>query len=255
MARQARILSSTGMYHIMFRGINKQEIFSSEHDYKKFMEIICSAKDVYGIEIYAYCLMNNHVHLFLRETETGGISAFMKKILSHYAGWYNFKYERTGHLFANRYKSLPVEDDSYFLTLAKYIHRNPVKAGIVENMQDYRYSSYSDYIRNNNEIVNVDFLLNILDEDRKSAIRQFESFSLAAEEQDYDFENSLQNRDLMTKVKIIQLTGGIKPAEIKLIPKKERDALLKKLIEEHKIPKKVLSRLTGISRNSLYLIN
>ena len=212
------------------------------------------AKDKYGIELYAYCFMSNHVHLFLRESEQGGVSDFMKKILSHYAGWYNFKYERTGHLFANRYKSLPVEDDSYFLTLAKYIHRNPVKAGIVENMQDYQYSSYSDYIQNNNEVVNVDFLLEILDDDRKTAIKQFVAFNLKEEEIDCDIANDLQSRDLLVKVKIIQLTGGIKPAEIKMIPKKERDALLKKLMEEHKIPKKVLSRLTGISRNSLYLI-
>ncbi len=238
----------------MFRGINKQDIFSSKRDYEKFKEIIFLAKDKYAIELYAYCFMSNHVHLFLRESEQGEVSDFMKKILSHYAGWYNFKYERTGHLFANRYKSLPVEDDSYFLTLAKYIHRNPVKAGIVENMQDYQYSSYSDYIQNNNEVVNVDFLLEILDDDRKTAIKQFVAFSLKEEEIDYDIANDLQSRDLLVKVKIIQLTGGIKPAEIKMIPKKERDVLLKKLMEEHKIPKKVLSRLTGISRNSLYLI-
>lgn len=254
MARQARILSSTGMYHVMFRGVNKQDIFSSEHDYKKFMDIIRSSKDVYGIEIYSYCLMANHVHLFLHEAENGGISEFMKKILSHYAGWYNFKYERTGHLFANRYKSLPVEDDSYFLTLAKYIHRNPVKAGIVENMQDYRYSSYSDYLRNNNEFVNVDFLLNILDEDRKSALRQFESFSLATEEQDYDFENSVQNRELMAKVKIIKMTGGIKPYEIRNLPKEQRIEILTMLLKDSNIKKTTLERLTGIPRKTLQRI-
>lgn len=253
MARQARILSSTGSYHIMFRGINKQEIFSSDYDYEKLKEIIFSLKDAYGIEIYAYCMMPNHMHLFLHEAEQGGISDFMKRVLSHYAGWYNFKYERTGHLFANRYKSLPVEDDSYFLTLAKYIHRNPVKAGLVENMQDYRYSSYSDYIHNNNETVNIDFLLNILDEDRKMAIKHFVSFSLAAEEQDYDFENSLQNRDLMARVKIIQITGGIKPYEIRNMSKSERIEILRKLLECD-IKKTTLERLTGIPRKTIQRI-
>lgn len=251
MARQARILSNTGMYHVMFRGINKQEIFSSENDYEKLKEIIFLLKDSYGIELYAYCMMPNHVHLFLRETEQGAISDFMKRILSHYAGWYNFKYERTGHLFANRYKSLPVEDDSYFLTLAKYIHRNPVKAGLAEKMQDYRHSSYSDYIQNDNKTVNIDFLLNILDEDRKLAIKQFVSFSNLKEEEEYELENSLQNRDLMARVKIVQISGGTKPYEIRRLPKEERNKLLKTLMEEHKISKTVLQRLTGISRNTL----
>ncbi len=235
----------------MFRGINKQEIFSSEYDYEKLKEIIFSIKDSFGIEIYAYCMMPNHVHLFLREAEQGGISDFMKRILSHYAGWYNFKYERTGHLFANRYKSLPVEDDCYFLTLAKYIHRNPVKAGIADKLQDYRYSSFSDYIENNNAVVNIDFLLDMLDEDRKVAIKQLISFSNATEDDDYDFESGLQNRDLMAKVKIIQVTGGRRPSEIRLLPKKERNILLKSLMEEHKIPKITLARLTGISRGTL----
>lgn len=251
MARQARILSSTGMYHIMVRGINKQEIFSSEYDYEKFKEIIFSIKERYGIELYAYCLMTNHIHLFLHEAEQGGISDFMKTVLSHYAGWYNFKYERTGHLFANRYKSLPVEDDGYFLMLAKYIHRNPVKAGVVGNMQDFRHSSYSDYINNNSENINIEFLLNILDEDRELAIKQFVLFSNAKEDDDYDFENSLQNRDLMAKIKIIKATGGLKPLEISRLPKTERNKILKSLMEEHKIQKLTLARLTGISRSTL----
>ncbi len=254
MARQARILSSTGMYHIMFRGINKQEIFLSEYDYEKLKEIIFSLKDAYGIEIYAYCMMANHVHLFLHEAEPGNISDFMKRILSHYAGWFNFKYERTGHLFANRYKSLPVEDDSYFLTLAKYIHNNPLKAGLVEKLEDYRYSSYSDYIQNNNNAVNIDFLLNILDDDRKIAIKQFVSFSMEEDEQDCDFENNIYNKELMARIKITQITGGIKPYEIRNLPKAERVEILRKLLNESNINKTTLERLTGIPRKTLQRI-
>ena len=103
----------------------------------------------------------------------------MKRILSHYAGWYNFKYERTGHLFANRYKSIPIEDDGYFLTLSRYIHQNPVKAQLSENMQSYKYSSYADYVSDSDGVTDIDFLLDMLNDNRKSAIKQFEQFSLA----------------------------------------------------------------------------
>ncbi len=250
MARQARILSETGMYHIMFRGLNTQSIFSDEKDYAKLKEIISSAKNKMNMHLYAYCMMPNHVHLFVREAQAGDVSDFMKKILSHYAGWYNFKYSRTGHLFANRYKSIPVEEDSYFLSLARYIHQNPVKAMLVGKMQEYRYSSYADYIYNNSEFTDIDFLLNMLDENRSSAISQFKKFSNSADEES-DFEDNLRRKDTMAKVKIIQVTGGMKPHEIRNLPKSERYALLKKLIEEHKIPKVVLERLTGISRRTM----
>lgn len=250
MARQARIFSETGMYHIMFRGLNKQGIFSDEKDYAKIKDIITSAKDKTDMQIYAYCMMPNHVHLFVREAQKGDISIFMKKVLSHYAGWYNFKYERSGHLFANRYKSIPVEDDSYFLTLARYIHQNPVKAMLSENMQEYKYSSYADYISNDDDFTDIDFLLNMFDENRKVAIKKFEEFS-NLENEETDYEDSIRQKDVAAKCKIIQITGGLQPSEIRNLPKTERYELLKKLIEEHKIQKIVLERLTGISRRTM----
>ena len=253
MARQARILSETGMYHIMLRGLNKQCIFSDDKDYMKFIEILSSVKNDTNLQIYAYCMMPNHVHLFVREAQKGDISSIMKRILSHYAGWYNFKHERTGHLFSNRYKSIPVEDDSYFLTLSRYIHQNPIKAQLSENMQSYKYSSYSDYVDGSIGLTDVDFLLDMLDENRKMAIKQFVKFT-ASDCDEKDFEDSLRLKDIAAQVKIIQITGGMKPYEIRNLPKDERNAILLKIIEECNIEKKTLSRLTGIPRASLYRI-
>ena len=241
------------MYHIMFRGLNKQNIFSEDKDYLKFMDILATTKEKTDLQIYAYCLMPNHVHLFVREAKTGDISNIMKKMLSHYAGWYNFKYKRTGHLFANRYKSIPVEDDSYFLTLARYIHQNPVKAKLSENMQAYKYSSYSDYIKNQVGITDSDFLLGLLSEDRNSAVKEFIQFS-NAEGDSQEFEDNIRMKDVASKVKIIQITGGIKPHEIRNLPKAERYKLLKELIELHNIPRAVLERLTGISKRTMFRI-
>ena len=253
MARQARVLSETGLYHIMFRGLNKQNIFSDDKDYKKFIEILTSVKQDTDLQIHAYCMMPNHVHLFMREAQKGDISNIMKRILSHYAGWYNFKYERTGHLFANRYKSIPIEDDSYFLTLVRYIHQNPVKAQLADNIQSYKYSSYTDYIGNSDGLTDVDFLLDMLDDNRKTAIKQFAQFN-SSDCDEKDFEDSLRMKDISTKVKIIRATGGLKPPEIRNLPKEEMHAILKKLIEEYGIEKKTLARLTGIPRASLYRI-
>ena len=251
MARQARILSETGMYHIMFRGLNKHSIFSEDRDYTKFIEILTSVKDDSNLQIYAYCLMPNHVHLFVREAQKGDISNIMKRLLSHYAGWYNYKYERSGHLFSNRYKSIPVEDDSYFLTLSRYIHKNPVKANLSENMQRYKYSSYSDYVNNSGGITDIDFLLDMLDIDRAKAVKQFVQFS-NSECDGEDFEDSLRLKDIAARVKIIQITGGIKPYEIRNLPKDKRHSILKKIMQEANIEKATLARLIGIPRSVLY---
>ncbi len=237
----------------MFRGLNKQNIFSDDKDYIKFEEILATVKKDTDLQIHAYCMMPNHVHLFVREAQKGDISNIMKRVLSHYAGWYNFKYERTGHLFSNRYKSIPVEDDSYFLTLARYIHQNPVKAQLSENMESYKYSSYCDYLSNSGGLTDIDFLLDMLDENRGAAIKQFVNFS-ASECDEQDFEDSLRLKDVAAKAKIIKITGGIKPYEIRNLPKEEKIATIKKIMEEGNIEKKTLARLTGIHRSLLYRI-
>lgn len=94
--------------------------------------------------LYAYCLMSNHIHLLIREREDT-IGMAIKRIASSYVYYYNHKYSRDGHLFRERFKSEPVNDMSYFLTLLRYIHQNPVKAGIVEHVKDYEYSSWGEY--------------------------------------------------------------------------------------------------------------
>ena len=102
MSRPARILSETGLYHIIFRGINRQNLFEEKQDYEKILEIITKEKEKEKFEIYAYCLMSNHVHLFIREKTRGDIKRIMHSILTRYVMWYNYKYERSGSLIGNR---------------------------------------------------------------------------------------------------------------------------------------------------------
>ena len=145
MARLARQISESGLYHIVFRGVNKQSIFEEEADYIRLKVILSELKAEMKFEIYVYCFMSNHVHILLKEQNMGDISLFMKRLLTRYARWYNIKYKRSGALIANRYKSQPVDVDEYFLSVVRYIHQNPIKAGMVEHIGDYRWSSYNEY--------------------------------------------------------------------------------------------------------------
>lgn len=145
MPRAARKRSSTGIYHIMLRGLDRRNIFLDEEDKIKFIEKIILAKERGKFELYGYCLMDNHVHLMLNE-KNEDIGTSIKRIAVRYVGWHNNKYGRTGHLFQNRYMSEPVETESYFLTVLRYIHQNPVKARLVQKAEKYSWSSFQQYI-------------------------------------------------------------------------------------------------------------
>lgn len=153
MPRQSRKTSATGIYHVMLRGINRQNIFEDSDDYFKFIKLLHQSahpKDEKGLLLpplclfYAYCLMPNHVHLLIRESQES-IASVIKRIAIAYASYFNRKYERIGHLFQDRFKSEPVGDMKYFITLIRYIHQNPVAAGIVSNVEDYVWSSWMEY--------------------------------------------------------------------------------------------------------------
>ena len=127
MPRQARKRSNTQIYHAMLRGINQQQIFEDNEDYAKFIQVIRDCKSLSGFQLFAYCLMGNHIHLLLKETNEP-IEQIFRRIGSRYVYWYNVKYQRVGHLFQDRFKSEPIETNEYFLTVLRYIHQNPIKA-------------------------------------------------------------------------------------------------------------------------------
>ena len=138
MPRQARKTSGTGIYHVMLRGINRQDIFEDDEDYMKFLQSLHQLVECYDergyrvpslCHFYAYCLMPNHVHLLIQE-KTVAIGEIVKRITISYAYHFNKKYQRNGHLFQERFRSEPVDDIGYFKTLLCYIHQNPVHAGL-----------------------------------------------------------------------------------------------------------------------------
>lgn len=155
MPRKSREKSVTGVYHVMLRGINRDRIFHEENDFLKFEKILKSMvtpvdevdSSTACCKLHAYCLMPNHVHLLIEEM-SDDIGTVMKRIGIAYVSYFNKHYDRTGPLFEDRFKSEPVGDVGYFVTLLRYIHQNPVEAEMVKAPGDYRWSSWHEYASN-----------------------------------------------------------------------------------------------------------
>lgn len=152
MPRQPRQPSDSGIHHVMLRGINRQDIFLDDDDYRRFLWCLDVARELSGCRVLAYCLMTNHVHLVI-QTGTEPIGRVVKRLGIRYAYWHNTKYNRVGHLFQDRFKSRPVDDDSYLVTLLRYVWNNPVQAGLIGRPELYRWSSLRP-----NRIVDQDVL-------------------------------------------------------------------------------------------------
>ena len=140
MPRRPRQLAESEIYHALARGVNRDAIFLEDEDFERFLHALALTKEASGCSILAYCLMTNHVHLVIR-TGPEPIGTVMKRLGVRYASWFNRKYGRVGHVFQDRFRSLPVEDDEYFVALLRYVWRNPVEAGLVGRPEDYRWSS------------------------------------------------------------------------------------------------------------------
>ena len=131
MSRSLRIEYQEAWYHVMNRGRRSETIFSDEADYISFIELMKDTSKMFNLRVSAYCLMSNHYHILL-QTPGGNLSRCMRHINGIYTQRYNSRHHTDGQLFRGRFKSILVEADSYLLGLVKYIHRNPLQAGIVD---------------------------------------------------------------------------------------------------------------------------
>ncbi len=174
MSRKLRVISQSGIYHIILRGNNRMEIFRDHEDFEKLLSVLKRYKEKSNYEIYAYCLMNNHFHILLK-IDTEPLSQVMRRICVSYVYWYNQKYSRVGNLFQDRFRSESVENDEYFLTVLRYILRNPVKAGIIKDIENYKWSSYNEY-NSSGKLTDIDFGLSLFSEDKNIAIKLFKDF-------------------------------------------------------------------------------
>ena len=247
MARLARVKSKDGFYHIIMRGINRQTLFEDEEDYFKFIDTLSHYKEVCGYKLYAYCLMGNHVHLLLK-VEVEPLEMIMRRICSSYVFWYNKKYDRVGYLFQDRFKSEPVNDDPYFLTVLRYIFQNPLKAKLVKEVKDYTWTNYHDYVTNNKK-TDIDFALKLFSRDRQKAIAAFIAY-IKQDNQDQCL-HIVQKQGLKDEEarEIIKKYCGVDyGTQLQTFDLKKRNAYLRVLKEEYGLSIRQLERLTGIGR-------
>lgn len=177
MSRSSRRLSKSQVYHVIIRGNERRKIFLCDEDRIKFIDILQEKSEEGEFSVLAYCLMDNHVHLMIREG-TDQINRIMQRISVSYVYYFNKNYERTGHLFQDRFKSEPVENENYLLAVVRYIHNNPVKANLIEKPSQYRWSSYNAYIgRADNCLADREFVLKMFSDDEEKWIKMFVNFS------------------------------------------------------------------------------
>jgi len=174
LARKPRLEYPGALYHVMCRG-NNGEFILTEKEKPIYLTLIKKYKERYDFKLYAYCIMDNHVHLLIETGETP-LSRIMQGIQQSFTQQYNKKYNRTGHVFQQRYKAQLCDKERYLLQVIKYIHYNPVEAGI-ETGLDYRWSSHGSYVYGkHNQLVDLSFVLGIFSENRVTAHKQYRAF-------------------------------------------------------------------------------
>jgi len=180
MARQLRIEYEGAFYHITSRGNMRGQIFWDKNDRVKFQDILKRTKDRYKYFLHAYVLMNNHYHLLI-ETPHSNIKQIMQNINTSYTVYINKRHRRSGHLFQGRYKSFIVDKEGYLLELGRYIHLNPVSAGIVQRADDYKWSSYKEYVEGNakQKITDTEDTLYLFSKIKADAVRRYREFVYA----------------------------------------------------------------------------
>ena len=220
-----------GYAHVITRGVGKMIIFEDDTDYKYYIKLMHKYADEEDITVCAYCLMDNHSHILLKYRDNN-LSVYMHKLSMTYSKYFNKKYDRTGHLFQNRYKFEAVEDESYFLTVTKYIIQNPEKAGICK-ANDYRWSSIYDYGSPTNFVDND--CLEYDDDSLKKSKEKEENLS-----------------KLIVLVKSILEVENV--SEINKYNKKQRNESILKL-RNAGLSIRQIERSTGISRGVIQRIN
>lgn len=165
MARKSRIQAEGLIYHVLSRGNNKQLIFKERSDYIYFLNALLARKEKYNYRLLCYALLPNHFHLLVQTTETARLSTIMQSLLTCYSLYFNKKYNRVGHLFQNRYKSLVCLRDPYLISLISYIHENPKRAGLADDSLKYEFTSLPIYVfKKKSRLVDISFISQFLTE-------------------------------------------------------------------------------------------
>ncbi len=252
MARLARKCSSSNIYHVMARGVGRLIIFEDDADRTKFVRALAQFSKACNVEVLAWCLMENHVHLLLH----GNLSAIqdlMKRLGDSYVAYYNAHHDRVGHLFQGRFASEPVEDDVYLMTVVRYIHLNPVVGGLSTN-PSYQWSSYSDYVHPRARMLtHTEFVTAVF-----GGVGAFERFhqdaECAADTPCMDIDTCCKR---VTDAEAIAIARNAMrdlaladhdPATIAALDRRQRDSVLRHL-RNSGLSVRQIARIAGVGRN------
>ena len=244
MPRKPRQLSATGIYHVVVKGINSQLLFEEAKDYLKYLDILEFHKENCNFDLFAYCLMSNHVHLLLRTSDVP-LDSIFRKINTAYASWFNMKYNRSGPVQDGRYYSEPVNSLDYLLSALRYIHKNPLNANLEKSVgAKYPWNSYHAYVKQKDNLVDIRFILSEF-----HSIDSFIEYHSSDSECNFIDINNIKRRipdDVA--MEIIQKSCNVSyPTDLSrfsLIDR--RNAII--LLYENGISARQINRLTGIPR-------
>ncbi|MCM3617916.1 transposase [Sutcliffiella horikoshii] len=246
MPREARKTSKTRMYHIMIRGINRQTIFEEEEDKERFLLTLKKYQEKSDYKVYAYCLMDNHIHLLIKESEEEPLSLAVKRISSSYVFWYNWKYQRIGHLFQERYKSETIETKDYFLTVLRYIHQNPLKAGLASCVFTSKWTSITEYL-SHPSIIETKPVFNLFSTNHREALHHFKQYmNKPNDDQCLDYTFKLTDSEVRVYLSELGITNKNK---LQQMDPYDRNSILIELKKQKGISNVQIARITGISKS------
>ncbi|WP_243441152.1 transposase [Dethiobacter alkaliphilus] len=240
----------------MIRGVNKTLIFLDEEDKRYFLQVLFKVQKISGFILFAYCIMDNHVHLVIKEGDEL-LPEIMKRINVRYATYFNKKYGRVGYLFQSRYRSETIETDSRLIECIRYVHNNPCKAYLVHQPDGYLWSSYRAYLEKEEgtKLLDTEFVLGLFANIRSVAQKKFAIFSaLDAEDNFIDIEKDLdeKRREAEVVIKEILAKHKITTESLASTNLALRAQILREIREKVNLPAKVLAEMLGVSVHLIY---
>jgi len=195
MARKPRIHLPGGVYHVMLRGNDGNDIFKTDNDRWVFESLIEQGVERYEHRIHAYCWMDNHVHLAV-QVKDSPLSKIMQNLAFRYTSYFNKTYDRIGNLFQGRYKAILVDANTYLQELVRYIHLNPVRAGMINKPGQYRWSGHSRYLGNNDKPwLTTHWVLSLFSRQTRAAIKRYQAFVQSGMDEGYREEFHIGSED------------------------------------------------------------
>lgn len=219
MPRIARKESRSKFYHVMVQGINKEYIFNKEEDMEKYQSLVKKKLENANITILAYCIMNNHVHFLIYCEDEIYLSKYMQRLNTSYGRFYNKKNERVGYVFRDRFRSQDILDERQLYNCLRYIHNNPVKAGMVKDISEYKYSSYNEFLEEKDII--TDESIKILFGNNNDYKIQFKLIHNSCEDEDDFIDEDEKVQDISCFIREFEKKYNRKIEEIS----KDRDLL------------------------------